>query len=677
MSSNQSPFSIRSITAPDDRKPKNVAEFIQRVNATHPGGFRALNVTDVKKKIEEQKQKQNAALDNADVVMEDGAGSDQEASAEAAKDLATARMEVLRNINAAWMQANNAQQMVSLLMSKEAPTQVMGTLDPELRNLVGIGSLGSTRLHDPPFFEERLQENKVISTGARLQAINNTANKLLAAATRLQKEMTVETEYWQEVLSIKEGGWPVSRLPNNPLTVAVKFGFSDSSADFQANSWAALSREDDGSVNLEMPRLISEPKQLVVSVEKNGKVVGKSSLAQPIAHDAPLELRVREARNTILAQELWHEINREGRSLLAYKVQLLPSSVKYQVDNGTTVNFTLATLGELLELDGGQDSKSEDRYAETICASLYLLLAHSHRQNARKRIQIQTLTADKARQIKPAYTLLKPVIAYMQHEKWLRSSVEFVSNLTATLRLAGVEAARFELEETPLPPITPENASEQLLNSILGSTANYRIHLTITPQVRLVMMGITGGTNARPSSVIRFLPPVHRSQKDPHVDAPNLLGAIYLPADIYDSLRDAFEYLQGATTRALAKHFEILAAEWMGSAKTAGVLPDGVSGWAVDIKGNAIRDRDTERRGVTFQLLGDDGTQASLGQAIGHLSTTVPSVTGMRLTGDQLDTQGGIQHQEWSWELDDIAQGNAEPKEKMQDIVQRVLMTAA
>lgn len=119
-------------------------------------------------------------------------------------------------------------------MSKEAPTQVMATLDPELRTRVGIGTLGSTKLHEPPFWEERTHENAVVSTGAKLLAINNTANKLLAAATRLQKEMKVETEYWQEVLSIKEGGWPVSRLPNTPLTVAVKFGFSDCEFDFSA-----------------------------------------------------------------------------------------------------------------------------------------------------------------------------------------------------------------------------------------------------------------------------------------------------------------------------------------------------------------------------------------------------------------------------------------------------------
>ncbi|OIW30559.1 hypothetical protein CONLIGDRAFT_283804 [Coniochaeta ligniaria NRRL 30616] len=680
MSATQSPFSIRPIKAPGDRKPKTLAEFIARINATHPGGFRALNEADVKKHIKEKGQKQNGESDSVDVHMDDGAGSEEEADTEAVMDLGAARNEVLRNISIAWMQANNAQQMVSLLMSKEAPTQVMGTLDQELRNRVGIGSLGSTKLHEPPFLEQRLQENTVVSTGAKLLAINNTANKLLSAATRLQKEMTVETEYWHEVLSIKEGGWPVSRLPNNPLTVAVKFGFSDSSAEFQANSWAALSREDNGAVNLQMPRLIAEPKQLVVSMEKDGKVFGRSSLVQPIPSDAPLELRVREARNTILAQELWHEINREARSLLAYNVRLLPESVSYQVDGNTAVVFTLATLGDMQELEGEPESRTGDGYAETICAALYLLLAYAHRQNARKGAQIQPLTTDRGRQPKPAYTLIKPVISYLQHEMWLRSSVKFVSDLTATLRLAGIDAAGFSLEEQPLPLVSPEGASEQLLNTLLLNAVVFRIHLTLTPQARMTMLGITG-TGARPSSAIRFLPPVARPQQDPQPPGQepgaNLLSVIYPPADVYESLRDAFQYLQGATTRALAKHFEIMAAKWMADAPLAENYP---TVWATTMKGDAVRDVDAERRGVSFELLGaeaeEDG-QTDEQPAAHRSAPQLPKVTGLKLVGDQLDMQGGIVHQVWSWTLDDIEQGTSEPKERIEEIVQRVLMTAA
>lgn len=549
----QSPFSIRPIKAPSDRKPKTLVEFIARVNATHPGGFRGLSETDVKRQIEEKKHQQNG---DADTHMDDGAASEEDADTDTVKDLGAARNEVLRNISIAWIQANNAQQMISLLMSKEAPTQAMGTLDPDLRTRVGIGTLGSTKLHEPPFLEERAQENTAIATGAKMLAINSAADELLAAANRLRTEMAVEAQYWHEVLAVKEGGWPVSRLPNDPVTVAVKFGFSDSPAEFQANSWAALSREDSGSVNLQTPRLIAEPKQLLVSMHRNGRVFGRSTLTQPLSPNAPLELRVREARNTVLAQELWHEINREARSLLAYNVRLLPESVAYALDDRTTITFTLSTLG-----DPPEDTPAPlpcDSYAESIRSALHLLLTYAHRQSARKRTAVQPLSKTTTAQSRPPrqpYNLLKPVIAHLQHETWLRATIRFVSDLTAVLRLSGIASARFALEEHPLPFVAPQGASEQLLGTLLSNPVAFRVDLTLTPEVRATMVGITGIGGGRPSSVVRFLPPVVRGTEQPA----SLLGAIYPPADVYESLGEAFGYLRGATVRALAKHAEILA----------------------------------------------------------------------------------------------------------------------
>lgn len=430
-----------------------------------------------------------------------------------------------------------------------------------------------------------------------------------------------------------------------------------------------------------MPRLIAEPKQVVVSVEKDGKILGRSSLAQPIASDAPLELRIREARNTILAQELWHEINREARSLLAYNVQLLPTSVRYQVDDTTAIIFALTTLGQVPDL-GAEAEDAEphpsDGYAETICTALHILLAYAHRQSARKRAQIRPLTTDRGRQPKQAYSLIKPVIAYVQHDAWLTSSLKFVSELTATLRLAGIDAARFNLEEQPLPQITPQDASEQFLNGLILQPLIFRIDLILIPQVRMTMVGITGTGARGPSSVIRFTPPSpkHDAQAAAQGYGPNLLGAIYQPADIYESLRDAFQYLRGATTRALAKHFEALAAKWMASSPPAESPP---TVWSTTIKGDGIRDVDTERRGVGFELLGvredEDGDEPEDEQPAAAAPTH--DVTGLKLVGRQLDVQGGIVHQAWSWLLNDILQGTAEPKERIEDLVRRVLMTTA
>lgn len=99
MSASHSPLSIRPIKPAGDRKPKTLAEFIARVNATHPGGFRALNQADVKKQIEEEGRKQHGGTHSPDVQMEDGPLSEEEGDAEANKDLGAARMEVLRSIS--------------------------------------------------------------------------------------------------------------------------------------------------------------------------------------------------------------------------------------------------------------------------------------------------------------------------------------------------------------------------------------------------------------------------------------------------------------------------------------------------------------------------------------------------------------------------------------------------
>jgi mediator of RNA polymerase II transcription subunit 17 len=434
-----------------------------------------------------------------------------------------------------------------------------------------------------------------------------------------------------------------------------------------------LNREDDGSVNLRMPPLVAEPKQLVVSMEKDGKNVGRSSLTQPLPTNAPLELRVREARNTVLAQELWHELNREARSLLSYDVQLLPGSIRYQVDDSTALVFSLHTLGEVPELGAEPEVQTGDGRVETVYASLYLLLAHAHRQNARKRTQGQVLTINRGSQQKPAYSLLKPIVAFIQHETWLRSSISYLSELTATLHLAGIDAAHFNLEEQPLPQISPQGASEQLVNALLLQPFVFRIDLTLTPQVRMTMVGITGTGPRGPSSHIRFMPPSAKqdAQALAKGHGPNLLGVIYQPADVYESLRDAFQYLQGATTRALAKQFEILAAKWMANAPPAESTP---TVWATTIKGDAVRDVDTERRGVSFELLGAGEERPANGQSA---ILALPKVTGLKLSADQVDLQGGIVHQVFSWHLDDIARDDAGPKEQVEDVVQRVLMTAA
>ena len=75
-----------------DRKPKNLAEFIARVNA-QPGGFRALDADQIRTEIEARKGQRED--DNA---IESSSSDEEDDDEDAPKDLNAIRMEVLKNI---------------------------------------------------------------------------------------------------------------------------------------------------------------------------------------------------------------------------------------------------------------------------------------------------------------------------------------------------------------------------------------------------------------------------------------------------------------------------------------------------------------------------------------------------------------------------------------------------
>src|SRR3569833_2872165 len=294
---------------------------------------------------------------------------------------------------------------ISLLLSKETPVQAGLTLSPALREMVGIGTLGADKLAPPLNTEARRQENKTIATGWKLLDMEKTMDSIVTSVSRLHKEIELETKYWAEVLAVSDNGWSVSRLASDKDTLGVKFGFSEAAPEFRNTSSAPMRRSDKGTVILDTGR-VGQPKRILVTVERDGSVVGRSSLPKPLREDAPLEDRVLEARNTVFSQELWHEINREGRSLLSYGVQLEKSALSVRIDQHTRISITLQALADH---EASPASGPEDSFAESVHCALQLLLAYAHRQNNRRRSQpSQAGNQNRATQ---GYYLLRPVIA--------------------------------------------------------------------------------------------------------------------------------------------------------------------------------------------------------------------------------------------------------------------------
>lgn len=450
-----------------------------------------------------------------------------------------------------------------------------------------------------------------------------------------------------------------------------------------------MRRADDGSVNLDTGGLGGDSKRLLVSIEKDGKVVGRSSLPEVLSEDAPLESRVLEARNSIFAQELWHEINREGRTLLSYNVRLESSAVTYGLDANTNIVFKLVTLGDEADLGGPPDSNSEDGNAETICTVLYLLLSYGHRQNGRKRSQQPLLSAAQGRQAHPPHYLLRPILAYLNFEGLVQRCIRFLSDLTAILQSAGITTAAYTISEPPVTLRSLLPASESLL-AVLLDPLSFRAELTITPEARLEIVGhtftaqyVTGQFRVGllppagiPSGQGGGAPAAGDGNTPPDNATANPLFRAFPPGDGYPSLDEVLIYVRQAIPRVLADRYEGLAAEWTAAERDGQhESPE----WIVSIDGKAVRDRDTEDRGVQFELYGtaaadgdDDGDDGNYGDDGSDGGGGDPSrLRELRVTGD-LFADGKPARKSWAWTA--AGEEVEAPGGRLDDVVRQVLL---
>jgi mediator of RNA polymerase II transcription subunit 17 len=114
---------------------------------------------------------------------------------------------------------------VSLLLSKDTPRQAETSMSPFLKQIAPLGSLNAEIVNPPPKPDSFTKDVSAVSRGWRIQNFNGAANKLLQAASRLETEVASETRYWNEVLTVKEKGWKISRLPRERQALGVQYGF--------------------------------------------------------------------------------------------------------------------------------------------------------------------------------------------------------------------------------------------------------------------------------------------------------------------------------------------------------------------------------------------------------------------------------------------------------------------
>lgn len=553
---------------------------------------------------------------------------------------------------------------LSLLLTKENPTHAGMSLSPALRELVGVGVLGTDKLAKPHMTEARLQDHKTVATGWKLADIDKNVESLLTSASRLQKEMTVEAKYWAEVLAVSNKGWTITRVPNELQNLGVRYGFSEAASDFRATSLAPMRRSEDGSVDLDCGAILGESKRLLVTIERNGNIVGRSSLPKPLSPGAPLEDRVLEARNTIIAQELWHEMNREGRLLLTYGVRLEEDALSYSPGRDMRIIFTMQSL------EAGLDEESsrwlpEDYRAEAISATLHQVLTYAHRTNSKRRLRTNPKTRYQTAKTFP-YQLLRPVLAYMQHEESVEETTRFISGLTTVLQSAGITTAMFKLTEPPVSPneMGPNSSPPEALLQSLLPPLKCQFELNITPEARVSLLCRTSTTTFISTGFNISLPSLAPGQ-------PNLLQALYPPGERSNFegylLPDLKYYLQQAVARVVLEQASRVVQQ-IGLATTPPRDGSAKSNWIKDIGGTALINLDENHDGeerIDIDVVVRDVHATGLDTVEDQKVHIQPQLCiEARWTAGQ--PNAGLGQQTWSWTLSNAVQGiKQEPIEQV------------
>lgn len=364
----------------------------------------------------------------------------------------------------------------------------------ELRELIGIGTLGASKLKESNMAEARLKDDTAVGTGWKLLGIENMVDSVMASFDKLEEEMALESRYWDDISAIEQAGFRICRLPHEPQTLAVRFGFPESAPMFYEHCTGPLRRNEDGSARLVTGPIGRGFKRVRVAIETNGKVTGITALYKQPPDDAPIQRRVIEARNTASNQELWHEINREARMLLPAGVSVGEDSVTWDMGRRSKAIITLEDQGDA----DNCPELPQNLLAESILKALFALKLNVHAQNYKRRTYPQPPAANRTNPF-PEYALLRPLIAHAKHLNAFKELAAFLDQLVHLLHRAGVTTASstytrpdFANAQKAIGSLAaPTPRLLEFLASQIFQNKNLVFEVNMSPEVRVQIQGAT------------------------------------------------------------------------------------------------------------------------------------------------------------------------------------------
>ncbi|CAL8581560.1 hypothetical protein XPA_007248 [Xanthoria parietina] len=483
----------------DDTSTESLSYLIARINEQR-GSFRSVTEASLEEDI------RAANVGEEDHLPDDNDASQESQDANAkGEELAIAREDMIKRVGEAYNTCSQALDLVSLLLTSHTPKVAEATVSPYVKQTVSFGSLGAEIMQHTNEAGSQQTSEDLVGLGWRMRSLTRSADSILTSATRLEQEMERESTYWQQILEIKEAGWPVSRLPGDRQTLGVRFGFAEAHAEFRDRGLVALRRDADGNVELDHGQRWRGEKRIRVRVVKDGRVLAEPP-TRSTGDDKTLSQRLLRARNSLFDEELYHELSREGRNLVSHSVRCIGPSICVPYDADSQIEISLVDVASEEPLDVSCEDSS---IPSAIAITLRLLLSHAHRQNLQRRSQPPPPITDTPI-ARPVYSLLRPILEIIQHQS-ARKTVE--AEFTA-LNLALSSAASpnhttlmLDINTSVFPPTFGTSFQLTTTSSAPGSAIADMPHVMPFPTIEALRKHIWYVTSLDIVAALQAMPP--------------------------------------------------------------------------------------------------------------------------------------------------------------------------
>lgn len=463
----------------DKPEPPNIIDVLARVQVERGQLFRNITESSLQEEIAA-----DGALspDQETSEDEDGEGDRNDAVKNgqpvSREELQRAKFEMMQQVGIAHNEIMMALDFISLLETEHAP-QAQHTMSQALKDSIPPKALGTDVWSQMPVDEAKQAQDRVLARNVKMRSLQRSADDILGAAKRLEDNVRKETQFWDQMLSISGKGWSICRIPRTKR-LGVRYGFSESAAEFSNYNIAALNSNSDGSISLERG-FGSKPTGLKVSIVRNGQVAGRSYL--PSTSDdseTTLEARIRHARDSIFDEELFREMTRESRTMSSLGVTMRGQTIRLPAVEADESSSTEILL-DLVPLDqetGAQidNNNPDDAVAQAMALAARLILSQAHREKLEKKSEVPLPMAERNEE-KTILPILSPLLSFSLHKSSLTAVNSYVDRISAVLSSAAVAVttshAAFQLPEST--QIANPSHLVSLFKSTFVSTAKVKL----------------------------------------------------------------------------------------------------------------------------------------------------------------------------------------------------------